>query len=146
MAQKQTAWPATDTLRAWTTTTDARRAQKTWQAEKARFAVTLPQVPSGWQACVQYWKATLEAGGYYSLPSTVYEVALNKHDHDFEGYPDPLQASFAVADEGLKEFDTCSDFVIFRLVKAWPEKRYHITLPHKALSSTTIHVTRQECA
>jgi hypothetical protein len=126
----------------FSTTKDARQAQKSWLAEKTQFAVSLPQIPSAWQACVQYWKSTMVEGAYYSLPSSVYEAARNRHDHVFGGFPDPLQASLEVADQGLQEFDIGSDYVVFRLVKVSPEKRYHVSLPHIASSSTMIHVSR----
>jgi len=87
------------------TSTVPRAAQGQWLAlTNKSVAVELPQ---SWKLCIEYWKCSLKAGSYYTLPRDLFMRACeDRFDvSDFVNIPDPA-ALFLESAAGVRLFRT----------------------------------------
>ena len=120
-------------------------AQLTWHAQKAIHNVPQPVIPRSLELCVDYFKKSLVVGAYYSVPLDLYESARSTATCLVEGDGiDPVVAGCAAVEGELQEFDMGTDVVVFQLLRAAPEKKYRVPIPHDPTvnKKTCINVAR----
>ena len=118
-----------------------RQTESAWQMIAKGIARVSDKSPA-WQACVSYWKSSLEPGGFYSLPADLYQAAL-------EGGPltdveaDPVWEGICgmAALTSQVEWANSATICIFQVINVRPEARTHVRIGHAPASTTSIHVS-----
>ena len=118
----------------------ARVNQQLWQSKQPKRRAA-PKVPENFQLAINYWKATLMEGSYYSLPRELFDAAANPSSYVFDDSPNPVLDALAVADSAVASCGSVEGLVLFQVVKLFPEKRFRVQMPHISQSSSSINVS-----
>jgi hypothetical protein len=124
-------------------TVAARSSRTEWLSLVALDDFKDVPLPSTWFQCVRYFKSSLVVNEIYSLPSDLFDAALNfdAGAFDYAAFPDPVADGLAsvVLPTSLLDLEDLRQHTLFQVVNLAPEARTTMKVNH--MRSSRVFIT-----
>ncbi|CAK0828340.1 unnamed protein product, partial [Prorocentrum cordatum] len=124
-----------------------RQSHDTWKLLTQHLRSAHPGFPYSWKIVVTYLKEKLCSGSIFSLPTSLYNLALVDHgpdEIDISAVNPWEQAIDVIGHEPSEfQFDAVDSVTFFEVVNPWPEKRKQIALSHIIEWGDRVNVRRR---